>query len=309
MNRVFSAGPPARVADGAALVGSADGAALVGSADGGLRLRSVHRQVFDGSAFALPPEHRGALEVYLADLVRPYGIALHEERLADGHSYGDMGESLIRAAVRPDQPVDLLILAFAIPDLRPGRATATYLSHVCPGDPLAFAICDQGAAAAFTGLRLLREYGRTGASGRGLLLVVEQAALPYDEGAPVARPTGHTACALLCDSAGRAGLRTLTQHAGVPPEEVAARLADEVARLAAEAARTTLILGGGLPPDSVDPSLVDQLRVAPAGRPYTGIWSELGEELSEASAGRVLVAEYEPQLRYLCLSAFDLTDA
>ena len=89
-----------------------------------------------------------------------------------------MAEELIRSVVPPDEPVDVLVLAFAVPDARPGRATASYLSHVCPGEPLAFAICDQGSAAAFTGLRLIREYARTGGCARGLLLVVEQAILP-----------------------------------------------------------------------------------------------------------------------------------
>ena len=55
-----------------------------------------------------------------------------------------MAEAVIARAVLPGEDVDLLVLAYAIPDITPGRATATYLSHICPGNPLAFAICDQG---------------------------------------------------------------------------------------------------------------------------------------------------------------------
>jgi len=75
-----------------------------------------------------------------------------------------MAEALIRELVPADAPVDLIVLAFAVPDVRPGRATATYLSHVCPGNPLAFAVCDQGSAAAFTGLRLARSTGAPAAA-------------------------------------------------------------------------------------------------------------------------------------------------
>src|SRR2546429_4526707 len=77
-----------------------------------------------------------------------------------------MAETVMGMAIAPDDAVDLVVLAYAIPDITPGRATAAYLSHICPGNRLAFAVCDQGVAAAFTGLRLIREYARTG-GGRG----------------------------------------------------------------------------------------------------------------------------------------------
>src|SRR2546429_7558137 len=73
-----------------------------------------------------------------------------------------MAETVMGMAIAPDDAVDLVVLAYAIPDITPGRATAAYLSHICPGNRLAFAVCDQGVAAAFTGLRLIREYARTG---------------------------------------------------------------------------------------------------------------------------------------------------
>src|SRR4029078_6392134 len=115
-----------------------------------------------GRTFAAPaaylrdPRHRADLHEYLSDLVAPHGIALREgsRDAVDGHSYGEMAEALIRAAVPEDEPVDVLVLAFAVPDVRPGRSTPAYLSLICPGNPMAFAVCDQGPAAAFTGLRL-----------------------------------------------------------------------------------------------------------------------------------------------------------
>src|SRR4029077_3226752 len=112
-----------------------------------------------------------------------------------GQSYGDMAAELIGSAVRADEPVDLLVLAFSIHDLRPGRPGAAYLSHVTPGAPMAFAICDQGSAAAFSGLRIAGEYASSAGIQRALLIVVEQAALPYD--CPVPVPAQHRGVAML----------------------------------------------------------------------------------------------------------------
>jgi hypothetical protein len=228
-----------------------------------------------------------------------------------------MGEVMVGAAVPMDQPVDLIVLAFAVPDVWPERATASYLSHICPGEPIAFAVCDQGAAAAFTGLRLVREYARTDGCGRALLLIVEQAALHYYPAGPMAPVARHAAVALLCDDAGPARLDTVRQHAGVAPAEAAALLAAELASLSAGRTDVTLIVGHdlaclagcgpGSPPGDALPAIADQVRVAPAGQPFTGVWWELAGGLPTWTAeGRlVLLAEYDPALRYLCRSVID----
>ena len=160
------------------------------------------RRTFTGPAeFLADPGNRARVGEYLADMARPYGrevpAALFGEppSPALGHSYGEMAEALIGAVVPADEPVDLLVLAFSIHDLRPGRQTAAYLSHVTPGAPMAFAICDQGSAAAFTGLRIAREYASSAGIRRALLIVAEQAALPYD--CPVPVPSQHRAVAML----------------------------------------------------------------------------------------------------------------
>ena len=126
-------------------------------------VRAVRGTFAGPAAFLADAANRARVGEYLADAARPYGrevpAALFGEppSPALGHSYGEMAEALIGPAVAGDEPVDLLILAFSIHDLRPGRQTAAYLSHVTPGAPMAFAICDQGSAAAFSGCR-----GRSG---------------------------------------------------------------------------------------------------------------------------------------------------
>jgi 4-hydroxymandelate oxidase len=260
-----------------------------------LRITAAGRRLFSGaSALALNPSHQADLSVYLADMVRPFGLALRSD-IGDadrGYSYGEMAEALIADLVPAQEPVDVLVLVFAVPDVRPGRATAVYLSHVCPGNPLAFAVCDQGRVGAFAGLRLLREYARTGGCRRGLLVVAEQSTVHYPSAAPVALPSRHAAVALLCevDPAPGALVSALRQLPDVPPESVPDRLARELAAL--DATDATLIVGsptGG-------------------GQPDTEVWWELAAALSATGPERVVVAQYEPLLRYLCVAVVDRRD-
>lgn len=179
-----------------------------------LWLARAARRVFDQpAARTAHPEHAPHFAGYLTDLLEPYGLAAHPP--GGGQSYGEMGAALIADLVRPDEPVDLLVLAFAVPDVRPGRATATYLSHVCPGRPLAFAVCDQGVAAGFTALRIAQSYPE---HRRSLVIVVEQAALHYDPPAPAPLPARHAGVALLCGDSGVARLSSVTVGRAEPPE-------------------------------------------------------------------------------------------
>jgi 4-hydroxymandelate oxidase len=291
---MYAGGPPVDIDDDDPLFGS-------------LRITRAERRSFDGmSDAAFDPE----LRLFLADMVRPYGLALRDDLLEQGagHSYGEMAEELIRDTVTADEPVDLLVLAFGIHDIRLGRATAAYLSDVCPGDPMAFAVCDQGAAAAFTALRLIGEYGKSGACRRALLLVVEQSALHYQLAEPAVVPDRHSAVALVCERSSAGGSVVVRQHADVSPALAGALLADDVATLSAGRSDVTLVLGGGLT-RFADQALADRVVLAPAGQPFTGPWWALAGGLAEWRAeGRlVLLADYDPVLRYLSLSTVDVT--
>lgn len=268
------------------------------------------------------------LRAYLADLLRPYGLRPDARKLASGgQSYGEMAEALVRLAVREHEPVDLLVLASTVPDIAPGRSTATYLSHVCPGTPLAFAVSDQGPAAAFTGLRLIREYARTDGLRRALLLVVEQNWLPYDDDA-AALPLANSGVALLlggdieeAEDGDRAfGLET----GGAAPPIRSARLdaaqvlmgtrAPEVAlaeALDVNASDATVILGAGFASHAGADALADRdrVRLARSGQPATGVWWDLIGELSSGhqepdAASQVVLADYDAGSAALCLAAF-----
>jgi hypothetical protein len=326
----------------------------------GWGLRRTVRSAFPESAqLNSNAEHTRRLGVYVADLLRPYGLDLEPGGIErGGQSYGEMAEALIASAVPPGEEVDLLVLAYGIPDITPGRATATYLSEVCPGNPLAFAISDQGAAAAFTGLRLIRDYAATGGLRRALLVVVEQSELPYDTAAlttaalapasPSAIPAAHSGVALLfgelSDAAVHSGLPDTADPAAdlavdvavdlaglsdraarlgavsVHPESSIPGLAGELAALCAESAGasgttkttgTTAILGADLAARVSELAGVDQVQGVPAGRPYTGVWWELAGALSEADAPgrRLVLADYDSALHYLCFAAIDVDGA
>jgi 4-hydroxymandelate oxidase len=266
--------------------------------------RSFHRP----PEIAGRPGHQAHLHEYLSDLVRPYQLRLRQDGPGEptGHSYGEMAAALIAELAPPEAPVDLLVLAFAIPDVRPGRATATYLSQLCPGHPLAFAVCDQGPAAAFTGLRLAGAYAGTGDRQRALLLVVEQAALPYYAGLPVEVPAGHTAVGLRCDPTGAAEVSSLRQYAGVSADRVAGLVTAELAA-AGGSREVRLIADPQLAGALAGAEVPGQVRVVPAGRPHTGAWWELVGALADAPAGqRLVLASYDHQLSYLCLSTIDV---
>jgi 4-hydroxymandelate oxidase len=292
---VFTAGPPG------------------GAPRADVRVSAVARRAFPGPPeISRRPGHDAHLRRYLVDLLRPYGLALRNGARPDaaGHSYGEMAAALIDELVPPSRPVGLLVLAFAVPDVRPGRATATYLSHRCPGRPLAFAVCDQGAAAAFTALRLVREYAGAGGGRGALLVVVEQAGVPYDAGPAAALPAAHTAVALRCDETGPVRVGAVSQYAGVAADRVPALVAEEIAAAAAPGVAVTPIvdaaLAAALPAPALAEALAAPVRVAAAGRPVTGVWWELAGAFSaDPGPARLVLAAHDRHLGCLSLSTFD----
>ncbi|MFI6130636.1 2-hydroxy-acid oxidase [Micromonospora sp. NPDC051141] len=262
-----------------------------------LHLIRAARREFTGPAVLLDdPVLRERAAEYLTDLVRPYGLRV--DAAARGQSYGEMAAELIGALVPEDEPVDLLVLAFAVHDALPGRATAAYLSHVCPGTPMSIALCDQGSAAAFTGLRIAGAH----AYRRALLIVVEQSVLPYDPG--VAVPDRHRAVALLlgdgpADDSAR--VTAVRQHADVGPDDVAALAAVELRALGAGRADVSVVLGTNLA--AVGALLGGPVTVMPPGQPSTGVWWALLDQLANGAAARVVVVDYDAELHYLCLVA------
>lgn len=261
---------------------------------------------------------------YLTDMLGQYGLVPRDDVdiQNSGHSYGEMASSLIPAALASDglpgelpdaglrqRPVDLLIFAFAVADLAPGRSTATYLAHLCPGEPLAFTICDQGIAAPYTALRLLGAYSGSGGCRRVVLMVAEQATTCYDLPAPAKMPSRHAAVLLVFDSDGQGSLGPVRQVRGVGPADVYDVVTAVVTELAPGHDNITLITGNGLDSARPLPSLASgQQLAAPPGQPCTGVWWELvgGLGSSVAIGRRVLLADYDAVLEYVCVTSIDV---
>lgn len=241
------------------------------------------------------PAHQGhdaayaaRLDLYMQDMLREHGLdASSDDRDWTGWSYSEMATALIQRAVPAHESVDLLVLAYAIPDINPGRNMAALLSGRCPGKPLAFGLTDQGVVAPFTALRLIREYARTAGLHRALLLVVEQAALPYRASDKVAIPVGHTGVALLLgdsprvpNSAPPLRLGPMVTRAGIREGAIE----QELKALCAEHSASTVILGSSLsdwagPAGSIVSAGDGRVREAQPAQPLTGLWWELAGEL------------------------------
>ncbi|GAB7186816.1 hypothetical protein ATKI12_6647 [Kitasatospora sp. Ki12] len=268
----------------------------------GLRITRALARRFDGrSETSLDPD----LRVFVSDLVRPHGLPLREDLLSEGvgHSYEELAAGLLGEALAEDEPVDLLILAFDTPDVRPGAPSSLALSRSVPGTPLAFAVCDQGTAAAFTALRLAADHQRTGACRRAVVVLAEQTALHYVPSAPVALPERHAVVVLVCEEAPGPGL-TVRQRTGAPAPEEAVR-----AEAAALGPGAEVVSDDGLAADAVsvdgpgaeavpDDGLAGR---RPPAQPFTGLWATLAECLPRWRAeGRpVLLAGYDRRLGVL----------
>ncbi|MFC8719909.1 hypothetical protein [Kitasatospora sp. NPDC057198] len=262
-----------------------------------LRLTAAHALDLPGhSPLAADPD----LRTFTADLARPYGVELDEDALAGarGHSYDALAEHAVRALTDPARPVDLLVLVYALPDVRPGQAVALRLADSCPGAPLSFAICDEGAGAAFSALLIADAYARTAGARRALLIAVEQADLHHRPHRPARLPDRHSAAALLweADGGGRPLLGT-DSRTGTTEEQLDGALEELCAQLPEDA---LLLLGpgaaGARTPDGRT-SDGRPTRTARPGTPYTGGWAALADVLADPRyAERPLaLADREPE--------------
>ncbi|MGV9269744.1 hypothetical protein ACWDRR_34410 [Kitasatospora sp. NPDC003701] len=262
-----------------------------------LGITRILARSFDGrSETSLDPD----LRVFVTDLVRPYGLPVREDLLAEGvgHSYAELAEGLLAEALADGVPVDLLILAFDSPDVRPGAPSSLAMSRSCPGSPLAFALCDQGSAVAFSALRVAAEYQRTGACRRAVVVLAEQTALHYRPAAPVELPERHSVVVLVLDETAGAEL-TIRQVSSLDDELASKEIDGEVRSLESGAA---VLLDSGL---AVEQGREAVVTAAP-GRPFTGLWAELAERLPDWQAQRRPVLAVGLDRRLGVLSALSL---
>jgi hypothetical protein len=250
--------------------------------DGGgtpLRVHTAAGRTFgERTGQTLNPTMRG----YVTDMAAPYGIAVHEDLIDQGagHSYGEMCTPLLDELLHEDHPADLLVLATAVPDIRYGRTTATYLSWHCPGAPLAFTVCDQGLLAAFTALHLIAAYAHTGTCRRAVLLVAEQPTVYHELPVPTPLPARAAAVGVVLETGGPQATLSVHRYTNLA--------ADEVPGLLGEFPGPVLV-GANL-------AHLSNVLVCRENQPLTGIWLELSSHLPawQQTGEQVLLAEYDP---------------
>jgi hypothetical protein len=241
------------------------------------------RQSFESADGAADPE----LTRFLDDLLAQYGMTRGARPIGQQPSYAEMGQTLLRRLVPGQAAVDLVVVAHSVPETDPRMSAAHLVNQLCPGDPLTFAICDRGTAIPFTALAMMREY----APARAILLLAEQGPLPYD--CPGETPSRSTAVAMVLEPTGQARITGIRQHTNVAPGE-----AGELVSKALAGCPDALVVGRHVP---------SPFRTGPAGQLCTAVWWALADGLPGwLAAGRpVVVADYDPPLRQLCLATIE----
>lgn len=156
-----------------------------------------------------PSPFDAALIEYYDDLLGQFGLSVDERQLAAGPNIGypELAESVL-AGLAGERP-DLILLAYAVPDLHPLKTVATYVNHLLGGQARSMAISEQGLQAPYTALRIADASHRGGQCDRALILVLEQTTLPYHDPLVHDTPLTETAVALVLEpAAGAAARRT-----------------------------------------------------------------------------------------------------
>lgn len=275
-----------------------------------LRLAAVSGYRFD---VPLEPGTKDGTE-YFADMMAAYDMPVDALAARRAHTTFDqmIGHLLPQVGAWGDR-FDLAVLAHSTPDSRPIWAMSHLVDRVAePG--LAFAVSDQGVATAFTALRMAVHADATHGARRAQLWVADQTLIGHTGPLPDRlRPQHDAAVVLVLDTRGPSGRIEAHQMTGVNPEEVPDRMA---ARIDSEdptsgGRPSCLVLGRGLEGIWDPGSTAGTVHWAPPGLPCTGVWMVVAERLPQwrATGERVLIADYDKDLRYLSVGGLDVPAA
>ncbi|MFJ8953502.1 hypothetical protein ACIRO1_25645 [Streptomyces sp. NPDC102381] len=211
------------------------------------------------------------------------------------HLLDDVGGN--DAPLRPD----LVVVAYAIPDLHPFVTTASYLNHRFGDTAKSFAVSEQGLLAPFTALQIVSAYQRSGRSQRAVIAVLEQTTLPtYD---PLVHDTGliDTGVLLGLDTNGESHPRVL--RAGTEGQTVGG-----LASVLDDSVHGDTLLVTSDRADLPAGSRVDVHRTRPDTY-CTGVWLELSHELPRwrRQYETLVVHDVDPRSGSRATAVIDLT--
>ncbi|MET9546771.1 hypothetical protein ABZY36_15860 [Streptomyces sp. NPDC006627] len=245
-------------------------------------------------------------EGFFREMGAPYGASFDRERYAASGrrtsvelAYGAL-DAL--GPLSAQECPEVVVVAYATPDFEHAELVASCLKRRLPGEPLSFALSDQGVLAPFSALRVAVEYARRCGFRRLLVMIVDQGTQPYavpDSGQAAVR--ADAAVALLVEWPGGEGaVRGMAQ--GRPSAEVFTQW-DE---------RAAVVAGAGLPARGADeegaagPTLPPRGEVVARGalgQPCTGVWTALLE--AAAPARHLVVADYDRERDFLAYCTLD----
>jgi hypothetical protein len=141
---------------------------------------------------------------YLTEFLAEFGMEPDLELYAGGggNSFTRMCGELLDGPGGALPTLDVVLLAYHLPDLRIAEIAGGYLAHRCPGNPAAFSVAGQGVGAPFTALRILDCMRRSGALTDGAVFVLDQSTAAYRDSDTHDRSVGDCAVLLCTESAG-----------------------------------------------------------------------------------------------------------
>ncbi|MEV4318235.1 hypothetical protein [Actinocrispum sp. NPDC049592] len=229
---------------------------------------------------------------HFTDLTDGYGVTYRPDvaERSGGNSFTTMATELIETMSTPDDPIEIVVVAHATPDIDCRLSAATYLSDALPTTSLVFALSDGGSCTPYTALRVVGDYAWRQGYQSAMVLLMDQATLPYDTGRTL---SGDAAIGILLQRECQTGL-VLRQVTGVRPEDVATAVADVLSEVAGDEP-VAVIAGTGIDPGRDLPEHAEALWCAETGFPCTATWEGLARFFGTASGGRVVLADYEAE--------------
>ncbi|WP_337034922.1 hypothetical protein [Paenibacillus illinoisensis] len=155
-----------------------------------------------------PFEHPDLLRFH-RDMLTPspvkYDVDLLQKR--NNNAYHDMSTDLLESTGldRVIAEVDVLLFAYNFPNIRPDISIVNYLMDRYQSRFISFAVNDLGFGAPFAALHMLQHYLSREDCSKGMLLIMDQTALPYETPELGAAPGPDTAAVIFMDRTTGAG--------------------------------------------------------------------------------------------------------
>jgi hypothetical protein len=232
---------------------------------------------------------------FFRDLVEPFGEVVEEKLLSSGPnvSHRDLVGHLVAAEeVRNSRP-DLIVLAYALPDVHPFTAVAPHLNMLLGGQATSFGISQQGPAAPFTALRIVAGFQRAGRCREAVVAVLEQTTLPTRHPLVHDTPLVDSGVILILGPDGGPRL------GGVETVESGEAMERRLGELAAPDPAGTLVVRGPWLDDLHDEDVGDGVpthRIGP-GTYCTSVWLALARHWRSwrRKYGTVVLCDADPQ--------------